>query len=164
MGEIMISVLLHVASPEQAEVMRVIRNTCREFMTNDRSEISVERQLEWFQSIKDDPFTVPFLFRPDGFEAPIGYGLLRSVEHKLEARWWLSGGLLPEWRGKGYGKVLFGELARLVHQLKQPAWLTVWEDNKPAVRTYESLGFVAESVFVDAHMPPVLFMKLDPPP
>jgi GNAT superfamily N-acetyltransferase len=158
--------LIHVTRLDQAEEMRVIRNACREWMTNDRLEISREQQVQWFLTIQrqheeGDESVLPFLYqpRPDHlFPRPFGYGLLR----KQDGKWWLSGGLLPEWRGKGYGKGLFGELADYVHALRETAWLTVWEHNERGLATYKSLGFTVQSIVVDAYAPPILVMCLPP--
>jgi GNAT superfamily N-acetyltransferase len=153
--------LVHVTRLDQAEQMRVIRNACREFMTNNRREITAEEQAQWFLSIQDSETILPFLYkpRPDHmYPKPFGFGLLRKERDK----WWLTGGILPEWRGKGYGKDLFAELADYVHHLGETAWLTVWEHNERAMATYKSLGFVVESVVVDAYSPPILVMCLPP--
>jgi len=153
--------LIPVTRLDQAEEMRVIRNACREWMTNDRMEISRAMQVEWFLSIAVREDVLPFLYkpRPDHmYPRPFGYGLLRKQNDK----WWLSGGLLPEWRGKGYGKDLFAELAEYVHALGETAWLTVWEHNERGLATYKSLGFTVQSIVVDAYSPPILLMCLPP--
>ena len=114
-----------------AEAMRVIRNSCRQFMTRDTSEIDPARQRAWFAAL-DRAVTKPWLYRVDGTAA--GYGLVR-----LEAgRWWLSGGLLPSWRGRGHGRRLFAALAEIAGR---PCWLDVRADNAAARRLYERLGF-----------------------
>lgn len=153
--------LVHVTTPEQAERMRVIRNDCREFMTNDQHEITADEQQQWFASIKDDANILPFLYKPlpqQFYPEPFGFGLLRCVSDK----WWLTGGLLKEWRGKGYGEGLFDDLAHYVHQMGHTAWLTVLETNDAGIATYKKLGFVVDSVMVAAQSVPVLVMSLQP--
>lgn len=155
--------LIPVTRPEQAERMRIIRNACREFMTNDQHEITAAEQRRWFELIKDSRVMLPFLYKPlpdRRLPEPFGFGLIRKKDDK----WWLTGGLLPDWRGKGYGIDLFTELADYVHARGDTAWLTVWESNVRARKTYESIGFTVESVFVDAHAPPILIMNLLPRP
>ncbi len=152
--------LVHVTRPDQAEQMRVIRNSCREFMTNDRHEITPEEQQAWFDSIHDSHLVWPFLYKPRPtarYPEPFGYGLIR----RLGDKWWLSGGLLPAWRGKGYGTDLFCELAHFVHdQLEDTAYLTVWEHNLVAIATYKKIGFVFDAMIVDAYSPPIMVMSL----
>lgn len=140
MGEVMNRGLIHVTRPDQAERMRIMRNSCREFMTGDQHEITAEEQAQWFAGLPDDATVLPFLY--DGGRRPyeiVGYGLIR----KMDDRWWVSGGLLPEHRGKGLGKDLFLELADYVHQAKHtPCWLKVFASNARAWKTYEAIGFV----------------------
>jgi len=117
-----------------AEAMRIVRNACRQFMTNDTREISAEDQRLWF-AILDRSTMRPFVYRVD--DQVIGYGLIKFVDN----RWWISGGLLSGWRGYGHGKRLFSALADLVRVDGKTCWLTVREDNFVARRTYLSLGF-----------------------
>lgn|SRR5574341_727751 len=128
--------LIRVMEIGQAEHMRQIRNSCRQFMTNDQREISVDDQQRWFQSIIVSDAVLPFLYQPQA--DPIGYGLLRRIDD----RWWVSGGLLPDHRGRGHGRALFAELAAYVEGFGETCWLTVFESNIAARRTYETLGFV----------------------
>lgn len=124
--------LCATTTPDDLEAMRVVRNTCREFMTGNTREIDITAQICWFASL-DPAETKPFVFRVGG--APIGYGLVR----RLNGDWWLSGGLLPPWRGRGYGKRLFAALAAVAGK---PCWLDVRKDNAAGRRTYEALGFL----------------------
>lgn len=137
--------------------MRQIRNTCREFMTNDRHEILPDEQQAWFETIRGRDDILPFLFKPRPeamYPKPFGYGLLR----KMNEKWWVSGGLLPDWRGKGYGKWLFTSLTERVHAINEDAWLTVWEHNERAVKTYQGIGYQFEAMKVDAYSPPIMIM------
>jgi len=146
-------VIVRVAvSLDDAEGMRIARNDGREFMTRHPFEISREEQAHWFTTLERTT-TIPFVARilphpmpPD--DACIGYGLVRLID----GQWWLSGGLRKPYRGKGYGKILFAELTKRVHDKHKPAWLEVRKDNEPAFRTYRSLGFTIheelDAVFV----------------
>lgn len=138
--------LVHVTRIEQAQEMRVVRNACREFMTGDQHEITPDEQTAWFASLPplQDETVLPFLYRPR--RAPtMGYGLIRLIGD----RWWVSGGLLPEYRGKGYGTDLFWELTAYVHAKRQTSWLHVFEDNLVARRTYTKLGYVEDGATID---------------
>ncbi len=121
---------------EDCERMRKVRNACREFMTNDNSEISHERQKDWFKNL-DRNFVIPFLVETKE-EAPsiVGFGIIRFKND----RYWLTGGLLPEHRGKGFGEQLF---RLLIDETSLPVWLEVLEDNLPAMKLYHKLGFRA---------------------
>ena len=45
-------VLKNIETLEEAQVLRNIRNECKDFMTRDTSYISVEQQTRWFNSLK----------------------------------------------------------------------------------------------------------------
>lgn len=139
--------LVRVQTLEQAEAVRQIRNLCREFMTHDQAIINPEQQVKWFESIQGSEMILPFLFCPPLAGIGIGYGLVRFDTE----RWWISGGLLPSWRGKGLGTVLFGELADYVNDMNETCWLDVFESNTVAVKTYHKLGFVDDEVRADGY-------------
>ena len=84
-----------------------------------------------------------------------GYGIVRR-EFDL---WWVSGGLLPQFRGQGIGKLLFGELADYVNAKGESCWLSVLVTNLAAVWTYKSLGFIEQW-----DGPGLATMKRDPRP
>lgn len=151
-----------------AETMRIIRNTCREWMTNDQHEITPEEQQQWWSTF-DRAIVRPFLYWADdvtgnawiGAPGIIGYGLVRFIH----GRWWLSGGIMAGRRGAGEGKRLFMELAAYVHSLGHDASLTVFEDNDRARRCYQAIGFTEEAAAVDgaAGSKPLIYMVKELP-
>lgn len=141
--------LQEVRTEADAEAMRQVRNTCRQFLTRNTEEITIADQRKWWAVLmsRDPGFHD---FRPylacSGRDV-IGYGIVARgaelVPHYLESQeargaWWLTGGLRPEWRGKGYGRRLF---SRLIDQAETPCWLEVRLDNAPARHLYVALGF-----------------------
>lgn len=72
----------------------------------------------------------------DKHKRPIAYGLI-SYDHNLQP--WITGGILPGFRGAGYGKQLFSFLSNEWHF---PVYLEVLESNQPARNLYTSLGFI----------------------
>lgn len=121
-----------VETLQEVETMRQIRNACRFFMTRHTQEIQPHQQIAWWEKL-DRTKVRPYLLRR-GYE-PIGYGLIRLDD---KGREWLTGALLEEYRGNGYGKYLF---CGLIHRCEGECWLEVWEYNVPARRLYESIGF-----------------------
>lgn len=115
----------------------LIRNECREFMTRDRYEITVQNQVEWWNERTWDGEL--YLYYKDQYKDigyyPIGYGLRRF----LDGKWWVSGGLIVGWRERGLGKELFGHLTGL--QGSTPTWLEVLTSNTRARKLYEKLGY-----------------------
>jgi GNAT superfamily N-acetyltransferase len=127
--------LKEVKTLKDLEILRKIRNSCRLFMTNNQNEITKEQQIEWF--INKDSKTIPYVFLVDSL--PVGYGL---IAYKDLGRPWLSGGLLENYRGKGYGKILFQSLVGNCKSKKDPnVYLDVFKDNIPAIETYQKIGF-----------------------
>lgn len=138
---------------DDAENMRLVRNSCREFMTRSPLEISREDQIEWFTSLDRDSIQ-PFIGFAGSRLAPMAYGLVR----KIDGEWFLSGGLLPDWRGAGYGKMLFCGLTAHVHAKRANAYLEVRASNDRAINLYRSLGYGAFMVSNDRS---VIFMRKD---
>lgn len=156
--------LIHVTRADQAETMRQIRNTCLPFMTGDQRHITAAEQLAWFESIKDSEDVLPFLYEANPRGPIAGFGLVRI--DKPRGYWVVSGGLLPEFRGRGLGHDLFWELTDYIHRAtRQTAWLDVFEDNISAVIVYRKIGYRDVAVMVDGAQGarPVLTMRKDPP-
>ncbi|HEX7094521.1 MAG TPA: GNAT family N-acetyltransferase [Acidimicrobiales bacterium] len=130
------------------ETLRTIRNACRATMTRDPREISREQQAKWWAEMhRHDPAHTrwrPFLAVER--DQAIGFGVVWRGEHvtprlpsnEAKEAWWLTGGLLAEHRGNGYGRALF---LALIGQVEAPCWLEVRLDNTPARLLYEALGF-----------------------
>lgn len=122
--------LVEVTEIAQLESARVIRNSCREFMTRDNQEILPDQQLSWWAMLPAGQRL--FLFSVA--RAYVGYGFIREEDGKS----WLSGGLAPEWRGRGLGTMLF---RLLIAAADGPCKLEVLESNPRAKRVYDGLGF-----------------------
>jgi ribosomal protein S18 acetylase RimI-like enzyme len=124
-----------VRSYEEAYAVALIRNECREFMTNDTSELDVERQIKFFEKHRHSQTTVLFIQRRN--EVPTGYALMQFKGRKV----CITGGLARPYRGKGLGLTLFRCMLTALRHSKHKVWLTVLRSNLPAVRLYKHLGF-----------------------
>jgi ribosomal protein S18 acetylase RimI-like enzyme len=70
-------------------------------------------------------------------------------------------GVLPEYRGKGLGKLALSELAHYIHtNYKKPAGLEVNSRNQAALSLYTSLGFKIEAAY-HYHRRPVISLSLE---
>jgi GNAT superfamily N-acetyltransferase len=114
--------------------MRQIRNSCKEYMTRNNKEINIEQQKKWFDSLDPNQYK-PFIFKKN--ENDLGYGLLYFDNDDI----FLTGGLLPDYRNLGYGKILFSCLIDRSNEYNKVIKLEVLKSNIRAVKTYESLGF-----------------------
>lgn len=131
-------VLKRVQTAEEAESLRIIRNHCKDFMTRDTSYISENQQQKWFSTISAN-INVFILYEIEFgvIVTPIGYGLIR----KEIDQYIISGGLIPESRDKGYGKILFKYLLENVKS-DLPIMLEVLKSNIRAFSIYNKLGFI----------------------
>ncbi|GEM_PF-2603358 len=81
----------------------------------------------------------------------IGYGFLRYFPEKNQKRFNVSLGIVvaDDFQGKGVGRALMNYLVK--HSVKEKTkkiWLSVYADNKSAVKFYNSLGFEVEGIFM----------------
>lgn len=98
------ALVVRVAITEvDAESIRLLRNSCRNYMLGRTARIGQREQKRWWEGI-DRSVLTPYLYSTD--DEDVGYGLLlRSGRFR-----WLSGGLLPSARGKRWGRILFEHL------------------------------------------------------
>ena len=130
-----------VLSQDDVEELRVIRNSGRQWMTRDTSEIAPEQQRAWWEHL-DHAGTKVYLFRIA--ETSIGYGLIRLERGRV----WCSLAVLPRYQGHGYGTQIYQYLA-----LSQPQWdvyAEILADNTPSIRACLSAGFQVSTI-LDKH-------------
>ena len=117
---------------EDAEYLRRIRNTCREYMTGDNREIGRADQAAWWRSEARHRNAI-WLFAP-AYSKPVGFGLFRMED----GRWWATLGLLPEWRGRGHGVDIY---RHLIAHCPGDLWIRVLLTNPGSARAAEKAGF-----------------------
>lgn len=126
-----------VQTPEEAETLRRIRNTCRTYMTRSTEEITPDQQQVWFKTAHEKyDLYIAYDIQYGVVIIEAGYGLI----HKNEGASLLTGGLLPDYRDKGLGSVLFKFLIDSCPKTK-PIRLEVLKSNTRAFKTYEKLNF-----------------------
>lgn len=132
--------LSEVNTHDKAESLRLIRNECRTFMTNNTEEISPEQQKNWYENL-DRSQMIPYLFVESVAGVcflPIGYGILRVKDGVTL----LTGGLKESQRNQGLGTELFLCLIDKAKEIfNQPIHLEVRLDNLRAQKLYQNLGF-----------------------
>lgn len=123
----------------EAFKVRSIRNECSPYMTNDSSQIGIFRQFIWyFKTYNNDNKKGNFycyLFNNRDMD-PLGYATII----KRGGRFWITGGLKQNQRGKGLGKLLFKNLISTTPT--KEVWLEVLQNNKAALNLYRNLGFI----------------------
>ena len=134
-------VFKRVTTSNEAEMLRVIRNQCKDYMTRNTSEITPEEQLEWFKTAyKKYELYIAYAVEYGACIVDAGYGLI----HLNEKEYMLTGGLVPGYRDKGLGTILFKFLIDNCNK-QIPIRLEVLKDNLRALKTYERLNFTTTS-------------------
>ena len=130
-------VFKRVTTPAEAEILRTIRNKCREYMTRSTDYITPEQQEEWFKTaFRKYDLYIAYAIEHGVCIVDAGFG----VVHKNEDEFLLTGGLVSEYRDKGLGKVIFKFLVDQCHK-SLPIRLEVLKTNTRAYKTYEGLNF-----------------------
>lgn len=120
---------------EDFEVLRQIRNSCREFFTNNTAEITKEQQHHYAFAARTNPDLRHYLYRP-----PYAVGQPAVGFSRIETRGGLAVvtyGLLPEFRGQGLGTHLI-YLTWLAAGL--PILGEIRKDNERSIRAHRKLG------------------------
>jgi ribosomal protein S18 acetylase RimI-like enzyme len=135
-------VFKRVTTPAEAENLRVIRNQCREYMTRSTDFITPAQQEEWFKTaFRKYDLYIAYAIEHGVCIVDAGFG----VVHKNEDEFLLTGGLVPEYRDKGLGKLIFKFLVDQCHK-SLPIRLEVLKTNTRAIKTYEGLDFKVTGV------------------
>ena len=113
--------------------VRIIRNECRHFLTNNTNHISVLKQVKFWVDVSNGNNIEVYYFEVDG--NVIGYGLIRIDGKKR----WITGGIRTAYRGLGFGRHLFQKLIDI--SLPNEVWLEVMDWNTNALALYRSLKF-----------------------
>lgn len=114
-----------------AEIVRVIRNSGRQWMTRNTCEITPEQQRVWWQSL--DHMTCRVWIARVAI-TDIGYGLLRHEGGRV----WCSLAVPPQFRGQGYGTMIYRWLALAT---PDAVWAEILADNTPSIRACLRAGY-----------------------
>lgn len=119
-----------IASDDDVEVLRRIRNRCAAGFSFDTSEISPAQQRVWWALNRHR--VVGWLYCCGDPDKTVGYGLLRQTEDK---RWWSSVAVLPKYAGQGFGKSITTDIIH--HCPNGVVWATARKDNPAAVKLHD---------------------------
>lgn len=130
-----------VLTLDQAEMMRQIRNECRKFMTRNQNKISKSQQKIWFNKSLDHYETYLVGSVEESVVCvEVGYGLIKFDNNCF----YLTGALIPSYRGKGHGNDIFTFLIKRCKEIngKNKILLEVLKDNEAAIKLYNKIGFI----------------------
>lgn len=112
-----------------AEIIRDIRNICRDGFSTETREITSAQQMQWWAETR--PRRLAWTYR-DSYHNLVGFGLLLKQDDGL---WTTTVAVLPEFAGKGYGK----EITRdIVSKCPGECRATARKDNPAAVKLHVS--------------------------
>jgi len=119
-----------VTTDEDVETLRLIRNSGRQWMTRDTSEITQEQQQAWWKNY--DPTLTVYLFSEANTD--VGYGLLRYENNRL----WCSLAVLPQFQRQGYGTAIYRYLALTTDE---DVYAEILADNTLSIRACLRAGY-----------------------
>jgi GNAT superfamily N-acetyltransferase len=120
------------------EYMRKIRNSCKDYMTRFRGEITPEMQKKWYENISEN--LNPYIFIACEYGVifyPFGYGMISYEDDRAL----LTGAIDEQYRGKGFGRILFDKLIEISKKKTDKVFLEVLDNNVVAKKLYKSIGF-----------------------
>ena len=123
-----------VTTLEQAQLVRIIRNTVRHYMTQYTNFIDSRDQSNWFVSLIQGNDDIQLYLYYDEYDSVIGYGMVNNQYGTLA--------LLEEFRNKGYGTEIYKHL----HSLYKPLKIEIYCDNNPSLISALKAGFKIVSV------------------
>ena len=123
-----------VVSLEDAEIMRQIRNSGREWMF-DKSLITPEQQRKWWENRDPDKLKAWIIYLPES-DNPIGFGMLTN----RDGFWFVTLVVLSQHRNQGFGTLIY----QMLVQLAPPGWIwaAIREDNLASIRAAEKAGWL----------------------
>lgn len=128
-----------VSTLEDIENLRLIRNECRQYMTQMTDEIGQAQQLVWWQSVSGNQNWRVWLVYVPGWDEAIGFAMLRQPLPRRGSRWFVTLGLRTWMRGQGIGTLIYQALRELVPA--DEVWAIIREDNTPSIRAAEKAGY-----------------------
>ena len=124
-------IIREVLTLEEAQIVRDIRNSMRNYMTRNAAFISSAQQKVRFEALKHSNDKL-FLYYDDN-HASIGYGLWRLGG----ALAWGTLALKEEYHNQGYGTEIYKHLISLNGEL----WIEIFSDNRPSLIAAMKAGF-----------------------
>jgi GNAT superfamily N-acetyltransferase len=122
---------IRVDTIQHAQIVRLIRNEVKSFMTSDHKHITAEEQYSWW-----DLSRVLYLYE-NLLGVYIGFGYIREINGKK----WGTLAVLPEFQNEGYGTDIYKHLLDVAGEL----WLEIYSDNTPSLIAALKNGFVVQS-------------------
>ena len=124
---------------QEALSLMIVRNECRQMMTQDQHEILPEEQKEWFENFysKQNPLRYRvWLLKNDG--VIIGYFAAKECREGF----YITEGIRKDQRGQGRGHFLLKTMARHAEFRNKTLFADIFNDNLASIRLHLKLGFL----------------------
>lgn len=128
-----------VSNLRDAMIVRGLRNSCAEFLTNARDPIGRWAQAVWYvrhyrQAHRNGNFRV-YLFSEN--RCTIGYGALKLRNEQLL----VTECIASEHRGRGFGRLILHRLLTVARREGREVIAEIWTSNVPSIRLHVAAGF-----------------------
>jgi|ERR1700694_1180276 len=152
-----------VVSDQQFRDLLHVRNECREGLTHDTHELTLQDQkawkaMCWMASDEGIDHNVSRWYEPYLLydkDWPVGYGLLKWDGTK----YWMTIGLVKEYRGKGLSRLLIHYITEMGHREGKEVWLDVLNSNTRAYEGYLKAGYKIVERDAEKHDTIITVMK-----
>ncbi len=131
----------------EALSLAIIRNECRQMMTQDKREIKPEEQKEWFENFysKQDPLRYRVWLLKEG-EVIIGYFAAKESQEGV----YITEGIREDRRGQGMGSFLLKTMVCREEFSNKTLFADIFNDNFASICLHQKFGFVP--CHQDAHI------------
>src|SRR5262245_909034 len=102
----------------EAHDLMTVRNACREGMTHNTAEISVDEQRRFYEHELQSGHTYEAYVFYDELE-PMGYGLIK----KDGKRAWMTYGIVPEYRGRKLSRIQIQMVTQMGYLAAPEVWI-----------------------------------------
>lgn len=121
-------------------MVRSLRNSCREDLTNHRDHIGVAQQVHWyFRSYRplrrSGSYRLYLLYNNEG--TPVGYGALALRDRQL----YVTECVAREHRGLGHGRSILAQLMSIACEEQRDLVAEIWEENHRSIALHVRAGF-----------------------
>jgi RimJ/RimL family protein N-acetyltransferase len=134
-----------VENLSQALQVRKLRNSCRQYLTNNRNHIGILWQVIWYyryyRGAKNTGKYRLYLGYDDQGR-PIGYGALAKKAGELLATECVA----VAYQGRGYGRWILQQLICIAAKENRDLVAEIWSTNERSIGLHEKAGFKLASV------------------
>lgn len=118
------------------QVVRMIRNQLKDFMTNHRTLITPDQQDAWYTGYVSTGTDQLCLYL-DEYSAPIGYTYV-SVKDNI---FYGTLAVLPEFHNNGFGTEMYTNMIAYANSYRVPLHIEIFADNTPSLIAAFKSGF-----------------------